>query len=65
MTFGKIFLYNCKFSDGSVRTWQIGAESHEEADTKLEDYIQHCYDRGLPVPISVEDAGDNGTMILY
>lgn len=64
MNFGKIFRYNCKFTGGDVRVWRVFAESREQADIKLNDYICHCGSTGLPVPTHIEFSTEQSEMIL-
>ena len=65
MAFGNIFRYNCMFYDGEVRVWRVLAESREEADIKLNDYICVCGSSGMQVPVSVEFSSEEDNLILY
>ena len=65
MSFGNVFRYNCQFPNGDARTWRVLAESKDDADIKLNEYICHCGAQGLPVPSYVEYSSKEDPMILY
>ena len=66
MNFGKLFIYTAYFKSNIPPViWKIMAESREEADIKLNDYINFCGVKGYTVPNYVEFRYEDDTPILY
>ena len=64
MNFGNMFRYNCTL-DGKSLVWRVVANSQEEADAKVDDFIQHCREVGMDVPTSIKCISKEDNIILY
>lgn len=59
MKFGKIFCYQAELKNGQSVIWKVFAETHAEAEAKVDAYLVECngyYD--VPVKIKFTRAED-------
>jgi hypothetical protein len=64
MKFGKIFCYQAELKNGQSVIWKVFAETHAEADAKVDAYLAECngyYD----VPVKIKFARVEDDLILY
>ena len=64
MKFGNIFCYQAELKNGQNVIWKVFAETHAEAETKLDTYLAECngyYD----APVKIKFARVEDDLILY
>ena len=65
MNFGNIFRYNYQFYDGEIQVWRVLANSRDEADTKLNNFVNLCASTHMNVPVHIEYVSQEDDPILY
>ena len=65
MKFGYVFRYLAKLRSGEVVVWRVLAENKEEADTKVNNYIDECTGCGFfNLPVAIEFASKEDNLVL-
>ena len=66
VSYGKVFRYIAKLSNGEVVVWRVCAETRVSADVKVMNYLDECKKNGFyNVPIAVDFASEEDNLVLF